>query len=142
MGLHLLLGKLLLEDSGKEATQIFIRSAIVCIPMFLGVVAAYHCCIFLNKNAISAAAIMIIILTVVPMGMKVLGYKLSGVKKVSDMLMYNLMQVEYVETAEGYLRKFSWDTTAGIVKCIIAGICAILIFSLIGTKYFQKKEIR
>lgn len=142
MGLHLFLGKLLLEDSGREAARIFVRSAIVCIPMFLGVVAAYHCCIFLNKNAISSAAIMIILLTVVPMGMNILGYKLSGVKKISDMLMYNLMQVEYVETAEGYLRVFTWDTTVGIVKCIIAGICAILIFSLAGMKYFQKKEIR
>lgn len=142
MGLHLFLGKLLLEDSGREATQMFIRSALVCIPMFLGVVAAYHCCILLNKNAITAAAIMIILLTVLPMGTTLLGYRLSGVKKVSDMLMYNLMRVNYVETAEGYLREFTWSTTAGIVKCMIAGISAILIFSLVGMKYFQKKEIR
>lgn len=143
MGLHFFLGKLLLEDSGSEAVWIFVRSTFACIPMFLGVVAVYHCCIFMSRNNITAAALMIIVLVVVPMGVKVIGFQVEAAKRISDMLIYNLMGVEFVETAEGYYsRFFSWDTGTGVVKCIVAGISAIVIFSLIGIKYFQKKEIR
>ncbi|WP_075720666.1 hypothetical protein [Roseburia sp. 499] len=142
MGLHFGLGKLLLEDSGSEISQTFIRSTFVCIPMFLGAVVAYHCCILLNKNSITSAAIMIIILVVVPKGMSILAYKISQVKEISDMLMYNLMQVKLTETVTGYARAYTWDTTIGIVKCMIAAVSAIVVFSFIGMRCFQKKEIR
>ena len=142
MGLHFFLGKWLLEDSGAEVAQIFIRSAIVCIPMFLGVVAAYHCIVFMNKNNLVSAVIMIIILDIMPRVMSLVGYKISQVKKISDMFMYNLMQVKFTETATGYVREYTWNTEAGVIRCIIAGISAVAIFSLIGVKYFQKKEIR
>ncbi len=143
MGLHFFLGKLLLEDSGREAAQIFIRSTFACIPLFLGVVALYHCCIFMSKNNITAAVNIIVILVVVPMGMNVIGHRVAAVKRVSDMLLYNLMEVNFEETVGGYYNRcFTWDTGTGVVKCIIAGISAVVIFSIIGIKYFQKKEIR
>ena len=143
MGFHFGMGKLLLEDSGREASEMFIRSTFVCIPMFLGVVVIYHCCILWNKNAITAVSIMIVILMVVPKGMSLLAYKLPQFKKISDMLMYNLMQVQFVaKDTGGYLRVFTWDTTAGVIKCMIAGISAIVIFSIIGVRVLQKKEIR
>lgn len=142
MGLHFYLGKLLLEDSGREISDIFIRSTFVCIPMFFGVVAAYHCFMLLNKNSITAAAIMIIVMVFVPKGADIIGYRISQVKKISDMLMYNLMQVKFTEAATGYIREYTWDTGAGIAKCLIAGICAIVVFAVIGMRYFRKKEIR
>lgn len=143
MGLHFFLGKLLLEDSGREAAGIFIRSTFVCIPMLLGVVAVYHCCILMSRNSITAATLMLVVLVIIPMGVKVIGFKIEAVRRIGDMLICNLMEVEFLETAEGYYsRVFSWDTGAGVAKCILAGISGILIFSMIGIKYFQKKEIR
>lgn len=142
MGLHFFLGKLLLEDSGREASELFIRSTFVCIPMFLGVIAAYNCFAILIKNNITAAIYMVLTLTIIPSIMDVLGRQLEGIKKVSDMLIYNLAQAEFVEAADSYIRQFTWDTTDGIIRCMIAGICAIVIFSFIGIKGLQKKEIR
>lgn len=129
MGFHFLLGKLLLEDSGTEVTHSFITSTFVCIPMFLGVVAVYHCSILLIKNSVTAAALMVIILVIVPKEMSLLSYKIPQIKRISDMLMLNLMQVELVENISGgYQRSYTWDTTGGMIRCIIAGICAIVIF--------------
>ena len=58
------------------------------------------------------------------------------------MLMRNLMQVQLVETATGYDRVYGWQTTEGVIRCIVAGVCAIVIFSVLGIKSMQKKEIR
>lgn len=142
MGLYFGLGKLLLEDSGREVTQTFIRSTFVCIPMLLGVVVAYHCCMLFSKNNIVSAVIMIVIMSVVPQGMDLLAHKLTQIKGISDMLIYNLMQADFTETATGYARSYTWDTTTGIVQCIIAAISAIVVFSFVGMKTFRKKEIR
>lgn len=142
MGFHLWLGKMMLEDSGTEVTEAFIRSMFVCIPMFLGVVAAYQCFVFMNKNSLISAVYIITVLDIVPRIIGLMGYKIAQAKKIGDMLMYNLMQVKVVETPAGYAREYTWDTGVGITKCMIAGISAILIFSLVGMKYFQKKEIR
>lgn len=119
----------MLEDSGTEVTHSFITSSFVCIPMFLGVVAVYHCSILLIKNSVTAAALMVIILVIVPKGMSLLSYKIPQIKRISDMLMLNLMQVELVENISGgYQRSYTWDTTGGMIRCIITGICAIVIF--------------
>ncbi|MEG0961260.1 MAG: hypothetical protein RR139_05100 [Lachnospiraceae bacterium] len=142
MGFYFLLGKLLMENSGIIAAENFIRSAWVCIPMFLGVIAVYQCCVFLNKNTVSAMVIFITVLVAVPALLRMLGMKFIGIKRVSDLLIYNLLRVEFVETAAGYQRNYTWDTTEGIWKCIMIGIITVVLFTMIGIKYFQKKEIR
>lgn len=142
MGFYYVLGKELLEDSGKQISDMFVRSTFVCIPMLLGALVIYHCCILWCKNTINAAVIMIVILDIIPRITDILAYKFQQIKGFSNMLMHNLMQVQLIETASGYDRVYSWQTTEGVIRCIIAGVCAIVIFSVLGIKSFQKKEIR
>lgn len=142
MGFYYILGKALLEDSGREISEMFVRSTFVCIPMLLGALVLYHCCILWSNNTIISAVIMILILDIIPRGIDVIAYKFPQIRGFSNMLMRNLMQVQLVETATGYDRVYGWQTTEGVIRCIVAGVCAIVIFSVLGIKSMQKKEIR
>jgi ABC-2 type transport system permease protein len=138
-GFHIVLGLALLENSGSEYLHIFIRSLIACLPIYMACTAICHCLYYILDNAINVIFVFVVIVTLIPKAIGLAGMKISFLSKINDWLLTSMLEPKW---DEAYNLTLSWDTTNGFIRCYIAGIIGIIVFSMVGSILFNKKELK
>lgn len=138
-GLHILLGLSLLENSGSEYLHILIRSLIAGIPIYIACAALCHCLYYILDNAYNVISIFVVIVTVIPKAIEFAGMKISFFNKLNEWIISSMLETKWDET---YNLTLTWDTTNGLIRCYIGGMIGIIVFSVIGSTLFNKKELK
>jgi ABC-2 type transport system permease protein len=141
IGVHVISGYLLLENSGIDDFNTLIRTCIASFPLLMVGLAVTNCFAFINdgsNGAISAACGIIIVL---PLITNLLGMKFDVFAEFGKVLPWNILNSIEFGPVKDTLRMY-WDTSAGLRNCYIIGLIQIIIFSFIGYVVFNKKEVK
>lgn len=138
-GLHIILGLSLLKNSGNGYLYIFIRSLIACLPLFMACTAICHCLYYIIDNAINATIVFVVFSTVIPTVFKYAGMKISLLSKLNSWLIPSMLETQW---DEAFNITQTWDTTNGFIKCYIVGMIGMLVFSVLGSSLYSRKEIK
>lgn len=137
--LHIMLGLALLENSGAQYLHILIRSLVACIPIYIACAAICHCLYYILNNAINVIFAFVVIVTLIPKAIGLAGMKIGFLGKINEWLLSSMLEAKW---DEAYNLTLTWDTTNGFIRCYIAGMIGIIVFSVIGSILFNKKELK
>lgn len=138
-GLHIVLALTLLEKSGSEYLHILIRSLIACFPLYIACAAFCHSLYYIIDNAINVSFVFVVFITVIPKIIGFAGMKIRFFDKINDWLIPSMLEPKW---DEAYNLTLTWDTTNGFIRCYIVGVIGIIVFSIIGSILFNKKELK
>lgn len=136
---HILLGTLLLENSGTEYLNIFLKSLVACIPLYMACIAVCHFLLYYFDTAVKAIGIFVLFFTVLPTVIKLAGRKIDLLAQLHKWLIPTMLSANFDEE---YKVSLNWDTTTGFVQCYLMGFAIIIIFCILGAILFQKKELK
>lgn len=138
-GTHIILGTILLNNSGIEYLNILLRSLIASIPLYVACIAVCHFLLYYFDTAVKAIGVFVVFFTLLPTVIKLAGMKIELLAKLYNWLIPTMLSAKFDEE---YNVALTWNTTTGFVQCFIMGIAVILIFSVIGVNLFHKKELK
>lgn len=131
---------LLLDNSGPEMFNAFIKVIFVSVPLFLFSVAITNCFIFIIESTGAATAAIAGLVLVVPLVCQLLGMKFTFFQSLAKVLPWDL--INNVSVDDKYNVVLSWSGNAGYYNYWIAGVIQMIMFILIGYIVFRRKEIK
>jgi len=141
IGVHIMSGYFLLENSGPKEVEILIRTSLACLPFFIFGLATANAFAFILEGTGSAVSASCGIMLAFPLICNLLGMRFQLFEKLGGLLPWNIMgSIEYDQT-ERTLRMF-WDTEAGFRNCWVFGIIQTVLIVVMGYLLFRKKEIK
>lgn len=130
---------LLLEGPAEEPLkQLFsgIGASLLCA--FSAVILAVGLLQYCSKQS-SAFGWWVIIIIGLPAALSFAGLKYEIVARISAWLPWNFLRLETVANMSG--SRGMWTTPEGLMKCLIAGIAGIAIFTFAGITMCRKQEV-
>lgn len=130
---------LLLEGPAEEPLkQLFsgIGASLLCA--FSAVILAVGLLQYCSKQS-SAFMWWVIIIIGVPTALAFAGLKYEIAARISAWLPWNFLRLETVANMSG--SRGMWTTPEGLMKCLIAGIAGIVIFTFAGITMCKKQEV-
>lgn len=141
VGIYVISGYLLLEDSGIQELEILARTTLGSLPLLLFALAATNCFIFVLDSIASAIAATCGLILALPLATSMLGMKFEFFKNLSNILPYNVINYNEFDQIDQVI-KFYWDKPSGMCETWFLGILQMLLITLIGFIIFRKKEIK
>ncbi|HEY5585267.1 MAG TPA: ABC transporter permease [Ruminiclostridium sp.] len=141
IGVHILSGYLLLENSGPKEFELLIRTSLACLPFFIFGLATTNAFVFILEGVGSAVSVSCGIMLAFPLICNLLGMRFQAFEKLGGFLPWNIMSSIEYNQAEHTLHMF-WDTATGFRNCWVFGIIQTVLIVGIGYLLFRKKEIK
>jgi len=140
IGAHVASAYLLLEHTDPEIMDLLLHSCFAVLPLFLFVIAVANCFYFIVESTGGAVGASVGIILALPITCGFLGMKFDIIKKISDVLPWNLLGAIQLNFDDFSVHLF-WAKN-GYMNYWIAGLAQILIFVILGYGFFAKKEIK
>jgi len=141
IGVHIISGYFLLENSGPKEFEMLIRTSLACLPFFIFGLATTNAFAFILEGTSSAVSASCGIMLAFPLICNLLGMRFQTFEKLGGFLPWNIMSSIEYDQAERTLHMF-WDTAAGFRNCWVFGIIQTVLIVGIGYLLFRKKEIK
>jgi ABC-type transport system involved in multi-copper enzyme maturation permease subunit len=140
VGIDVASAYLLLENSGNQFFELFLRAILVSLPLFLYAVGVTNCFYFLIEGAGAAISAVTGLLVVVPLVCQLAGHRYEFIAKISQFLPWNL--INNIGTDDKFNLVLPWAGNTGYYNFWIAGIVQMVLFVVIGYVVFRKREIK
>lgn len=141
IGVYVISGYLLLENSGLQELKILIRACMACLPLFLFGLAATNCFVFIIESVGGAISASCGLMIVFPWVSNFLGMRFKFFAQLSNILPVDILNSTGYDEVNQVI-KFYWSTDKGFLNCWILGILQMALIILIGYVIFRKKEIK
>lgn len=140
VGIHVISGYLLLENSGIQELRILLRACTASLPLLVFGLAASNCFTFNieGSGAIAASGGLMIAL---PLVCNALGMKFRLFQESAKLLPWNILSFAGKDEVTGSLVLY-WTSDTGYRNCWVIGMVQMILISLIGFAWFKKKEIK
>lgn len=140
IGLHVASAYLLLEHSNLGEMNLLFETSVAVLPLLFFALATANCFYFIIEGTGGAVAATCGIIIAIPTVFNFLGMKFEIIKKISNVLPWNLLNtVDYDFTNKTV--KLFWDTN-GSLYYWIAGMLQMLLFVILGFVLFNRQEIK
>lgn len=83
-----------------------------------------------------------LIMVILPLGCRLIGLKIELFQKIAAWMPYNYlknMNDETIINMSGW--SYVWETPEGMMKCLISGMVALIVFLVLGLKICKKQEV-
>ncbi|MEN6312878.1 MAG: ABC transporter permease [Clostridiaceae bacterium] len=141
IGIHILSAYLMLENSGPNELEAYIRSCLACLPFFIFGLAAANTFAFLIEGTGGAVTASGTVIVAFPMVCNLLGKRFVIFNKLSELLPWNMIGSVKYDAVKKVLLMY-WDTDPGFLNCWVSGIIQAVLIVGIGYVLFRRKEIK
>ena len=115
-----------------------LKGTAACIPAWIAGMVAFISLYYATGKESGGIWSWILIMVAVPTVVGLLGLKFELCARLSSWLLYAMMS--HTEPGEEWLI-YSWSTTAGFMKCHVAGIIGIALFIGLGIMAIRRREL-
>lgn len=140
-GFHVASAYLLLQHSNVNELNELFKTLLVILPLLLCVIATSNCFAFIIEGSGAAIGADVGLLMAVPIVTSLLGMKFEFIKKISDILPWNMINSIGFEM-DPYGIVLPKVGNAGYYNFWIYGMVQMVLITLIGFVVFRKKEIK
>jgi len=141
IGIHILSAYLMLENSGLNELETYIRSCLACLPFFIFGLAAANAFAFVIEGTGGAVAASSGVMVAFPLICTLLGMRFWIFQKLGELLPWNMIGSAKYDAVKKVLLMY-WDTDSGFLNCWVSGIIQAVLIVGIGYVLFSRKEIK
>lgn len=134
-------GYIMLEDSGIFYLNELIRAIIASVPLLIASVSAAHCFYFIYENETTASVVWAVVMVVIPQLVDIAGRRIDILNKIGRLMPWNMLNSNYYDSTKNALI-MHWSSKSGFIQCFLVGIVGTIIFYIIGSILFEKREIK
>ncbi len=141
LGVYVLTGYLLLENTGSDDLRLLLMTALISLPQFIFAIAVTNCFLFAIDSSGAAIAASCGAMIVLPQLSNILGMKFVFFTKLRSVLPWNLMNSIGFDMDRHEL-KLNWELSEGYRNYWMFGLIQAILFIIIGYMVFHKKEVK
>ena len=139
ISVYVISAAILLEGPVQPYLELMLQGVAVNLPFAAaGVILAAGLTQFFERELV-AGIVWMGVMFLIPAVFYTAGFEIPALAKIASWMPRNYLMTDVMAGMSGYL--FLWSEFAGAVKCVVAGVTGIAVFTAVGVFLNRRKEI-